>query len=221
MENNEVAKNLAELAEQINAEHRAFLSTFRTSLELGIRVGELLTQAKEQCPHGTWLPWLEKNFEGSARRAQDFMRLFNHRDQILSKTQDSAHLSIGEALRELASPRVVYDEPKGADPERVDRTTEFILKPAVRPSPEPKAYILRMPGGERAAEPDEQTAEPEDGPQSSQEQGEAMEKPDGWHQSYFVSQMIYLVEFDLVDRSNEKLMKQLGYLRHLLNEFVL
>jgi hypothetical protein len=95
---------LARLAGEINEAHRAFVGTFRTALEHGIRCGELLAQAKEQCPHGTWLQWLEANFDGSARTAQVYMQLYNRRDELRAKTQDSAHLSIDGALRELAAP---------------------------------------------------------------------------------------------------------------------
>jgi hypothetical protein len=211
-----VEKSLGKLAEEINASHRAFAGTFRKAVEHGIRAGELLAQAKEQCPYGTWLPWLEENFEGSARTAQEYMRLYRNRDEIRAKTRDSAHLSIGEALRELASSRgepatfeVVYES---KDAEHAAGTTEFMLERAARPSPETSTTpTTQIPDRDR-------TAEPEDGPQFSQEQGEALEKADGWQQSYYVSQMIYLAENDLFDRSNEKLIARLGYLRHLLNE---
>jgi Protein of unknown function (DUF3102) len=95
---------LEQLSDEINAEHRAFVGTLRATLEHGIRCGELLAQAKEQCPHGTWLEWLEANFDGSARTAQVYMQLYNRRGELRAKTQDSAHLSIDGALRELAAP---------------------------------------------------------------------------------------------------------------------
>ena len=47
---------LDELAEEIIAEHRAFVSTFRKAVEHGIWAGGLLTAAKGNCEHGTWLP---------------------------------------------------------------------------------------------------------------------------------------------------------------------
>jgi len=96
--------SLQELAAEINAEHRAFVGTFRKTVEHGIRAGELLAQAKAECKHGTWLPWLEENFEGAIRTAQEYLRLYNHRDQLRAKTRDSAHLSMSGALREIATP---------------------------------------------------------------------------------------------------------------------
>jgi hypothetical protein len=99
----EVEKSLGKLAEEINAEHRAFVGTFRKTVEHGIRAGELLAKAKEQCPHGTWLLWLEENFEGAPRTAQEYMRLYNHRNALRANTRDSAHLSVSGALKELAA----------------------------------------------------------------------------------------------------------------------
>jgi hypothetical protein len=101
----EVEKSLGELAEEINAEHRAFVGTFRKTVEHGIRAGELLADAKKQCEHGTWLAWLQENFEGAPRTAQEYMRLYNHRDEIRAKTRDSTLLSVSGALQEIAARR--------------------------------------------------------------------------------------------------------------------
>jgi hypothetical protein len=80
------SEKLDTLAARINEEHRAFVGTFRKSVEHavehGICAGELLSQAKAQCPHGTWLRWLEENFEGLARAAQAYMRLYKYRDVL-------------------------------------------------------------------------------------------------------------------------------------------
>ncbi len=80
-------EKLDTLAARINEEHRAFGKTFRNTVEHGIRAGELLSQAKAQCPHGTWLAWLEENFEGLARTAQAYMRLYKHRDVLRRATR--------------------------------------------------------------------------------------------------------------------------------------
>jgi hypothetical protein len=100
-----IVKRLGELAEEINAEHRAFVGTFRKTVEHGIRAGELLSAAKRQSPHGTWLPWLRENFEGSARTAQEYMRLYNHRNEVRAKARDTAYLTLGGALKEIAAPK--------------------------------------------------------------------------------------------------------------------
>src|SRR5215216_1060692 len=99
------AARLETLASEINEGHRAFIGSLLKTAEHGIRAGELLSEAKAQCNHGEWLPWLENNFEGSARTAQEYMKLYKHRDEIRTKTQNSAHLSISGALREIEGPK--------------------------------------------------------------------------------------------------------------------
>jgi phage N-6-adenine-methyltransferase len=94
---------LESLAARINAEHRAFVGSFNKTAEHGIRAGELLNQAKNQCQHGEWLSWLDENFEGSVRAAQVYMQLFENRREIL-KCAESAHLSIDGALKAIAGP---------------------------------------------------------------------------------------------------------------------
>ena len=97
--------NLADLAEEINSEHRAFLGSLSKTAEHGIRAGELLAEAKNQYKHGEWLPWLRANFDGSERSAQVYMQMFRNRDEIRAKTQGSADLSIAGALKEISAPR--------------------------------------------------------------------------------------------------------------------
>jgi hypothetical protein len=113
---------LENLAAQINEEHRACAGIFRKALEHAIRAGELLTEAKEQCPHGEWLPWLTHNFEGAPRTAQDYMRLYKHRDELRAKTRDSAYLSMNRALKELTEQYVevqVIEQEQPSEEQRV------------------------------------------------------------------------------------------------------
>ena len=105
----------AGLAGEINAEHLAFVGSLKRTAEHGIRCGELLTQAKEQCPHGTWLDWLGNNFRGSARSAQVYMQMYKKRDEIRAKAQSSALLSISGALEEISAPK------EEEDPEREEK----------------------------------------------------------------------------------------------------
>jgi hypothetical protein len=99
----QLAKNLDALAQEINAEHRAFYGSLRATFEHGVRAGELLSAAKTLVPHGQWTEWLMENFEGAPRTAQEYMRLFNKRDEIESKTRNSADLSISGALKSISS----------------------------------------------------------------------------------------------------------------------
>jgi hypothetical protein len=104
-------EHLDKLAERINAEHRACRMAALDALEHALAAGDLLLYAKAEHKHGTWLAWLEANFEGSARTAQVYMRL--SRDRIVlegAKAQSAAHLSIAGALEALVEP------PKGLPP---------------------------------------------------------------------------------------------------------
>jgi Mg2+ and Co2+ transporter CorA len=97
----------------------------RAALKHAIRCGVLLEEQKAVVPHGEWLAWLNENFDGSARVAQTYMRLSRNRQQVeeLAKAQTSAHLSIGGALRALASPRepAALEAPDEADAGEEDR----------------------------------------------------------------------------------------------------
>jgi hypothetical protein len=65
-----------------------------------IKIGEHLTEAKEICGHGNWLPWLDREFAWKERSARNFMRVFE-----LSKSATVADLDIPvRALYLLAAP---------------------------------------------------------------------------------------------------------------------
>lgn len=112
LQRTERAGTLESLATEINEEHRAFVGSLRKTAEHGIRAGELLAEAKGQCRHGEWLGWLQKNFEGSTRTAQVYMQLSHKRDELRAKTQNSAHLSMSRALKEISAPQ---EEPSSSN----------------------------------------------------------------------------------------------------------
>lgn len=69
-----VKKPLAELATAIERELAAAESDYNNALAHAIKAGEYLTQAKNACAHGTWLPWLAEH--GWSRfTASKYMRL--------------------------------------------------------------------------------------------------------------------------------------------------
>jgi hypothetical protein len=101
-----VTNTLDKLASEINKEAKLAEQHAMQAVNHALNAGRLLTEAKEQCPHGQWLSWIENNFEGSARTAQGYMRLFEHRD-VLANTQRVALLSVREALKMLAEPQAL------------------------------------------------------------------------------------------------------------------
>lgn len=70
----------------------------RSAVSNAITCGKALIAAKQQCRHGEWSAWLEKNFEHSHSSANAYMRIAN--------SQSTANLdnasSISEALNLLA-----------------------------------------------------------------------------------------------------------------------
>ncbi len=66
---------LADITAELKTELDGVQAAVATATHHAIRVGHLLTKAKELNPHGDWLPWLEGNFGLSPRSAQRFMRL--------------------------------------------------------------------------------------------------------------------------------------------------
>ncbi len=96
---------LAELAGRINAEHQQAETALRSGLEHARRAGELLIEAKGQCPHGRWLPWLEANVTFSPRTAQAYMRVADRWEELQAKAQGLAHLTFEDGLKLLAAPQ--------------------------------------------------------------------------------------------------------------------
>ena len=113
-----ITNNLPELAASIRQEHHLAEQHAMQAVNHAMEAGRLLIEAKALCSHGKWLSWLADNFEGSARTAQAYMRLYENRD-ALANTQSSAHLSIDGALKLLA-------EPKEAEPATKNDTVSHL-----------------------------------------------------------------------------------------------
>ena len=114
MTTSEVEK-LGTLAASINAEYRAVqmavkatLSAASAAVDHALDAGDLLNEAKEECKYGTFEDWLRANFEGSVRRAQEYMYMADRREELEEvKARGSAFLSIQGALEYLRRARYV------------------------------------------------------------------------------------------------------------------
>jgi hypothetical protein len=77
-------EHLDGFAKRINAAYRQ-LEDAPEDRALMLGVGELLSEAKARCPERAWPAWLEENFEGSVKTAEDLLAL--HRaDLLLDRT---------------------------------------------------------------------------------------------------------------------------------------
>ena len=103
---------LGDLAGQINAEHRACVQGGIAMVEHAIKAGKLLVEAKAKCQHGTWLPYLEEEFEGTRRTAARYMQVFSTFPNGLPNETRVSHLSIRGVLAVL---RKENKEAKKAD----------------------------------------------------------------------------------------------------------
>jgi hypothetical protein len=87
-----IEADLPELANIANRWHDLAETSMRSALEAAWNAGRALVKAKELCDHGKWLPWLDANFRGSARRAQEYMQIAN--------TRTPAHLEAAQTIDE-------------------------------------------------------------------------------------------------------------------------
>ncbi|MCB1822875.1 MAG: DUF3102 domain-containing protein, partial [Candidatus Competibacteraceae bacterium] len=101
-----IPADLSALAMAINEEHALAERHAELAIHRAKRAGDMLVAAKEQIPHGQWLPWLATNCPTiKERTARAYMRLARNWETLESKSADSAVLTIDAALKLLAEPR--------------------------------------------------------------------------------------------------------------------
>jgi hypothetical protein len=70
------------LAAKIKSLHQAACHAAGTAIDSALQCGALLIEAKDKVKHGEWPPWLEENTTISARQAQKYMRLAEHKREV-------------------------------------------------------------------------------------------------------------------------------------------
>lgn len=76
-----ISPALTQLAKQVKTEYGKVTKALTTALEDAIRCGRLLRQAKDQCKHGEWLPWL-KTTSVPERTAQQWMKFAEYEADV-------------------------------------------------------------------------------------------------------------------------------------------
>ena len=104
--------NLATLANLINQAHQSVQAAITEGLQHAKAAGELLLQAKAQCPHGAWGSWLDDNFQGSDRTAQRYMTIAKRWPELEAKATRVSDLPFREAVKLLTETRAKRE---GAD----------------------------------------------------------------------------------------------------------
>ena len=90
--------------EEINTRHERVKGAIRDAIKDGIRIGELLTEKKEELPHGTLGQYISENFPFKMRMAQNYMKLFSYRSQIEPALQNAEITGINGALKLIEEP---------------------------------------------------------------------------------------------------------------------
>ena len=96
------APGIADLARQIEAEHRAAVDAAHNAIERASACGRLLIQAKARAGHGQWLAWVAAHLSFGDRQARKYMQLAQYRDQI---GLENADLTLDGALALIAAQR--------------------------------------------------------------------------------------------------------------------
>jgi hypothetical protein len=94
------ADELATLAAEIKTEYAAYLADMKSGVTRANRLGRLLVQAKADCRHGQWLPWVKENLPFGERQARKYLRIAEKWDELSNRNRD-ADLGIDAALKLL------------------------------------------------------------------------------------------------------------------------
>jgi hypothetical protein len=101
-----VTSTKSNIAAAINAAHVGVEAGKREGTRFAIEAGRLLSQARDTVPHGGWDAWIKANCTMSPRTAQLYMKLARHVGGDPAKARRVADLSLRDAAREIAKPRV-------------------------------------------------------------------------------------------------------------------
>ncbi len=95
----EIIRTLDTLADEINKAHRRCEQSVRMTLDYAVEVGRLLIEAKAQCDHGEWLPWVENHCECDVRSVQRYMKLAGFVPTLPSNATRVSCLPIRDLVR--------------------------------------------------------------------------------------------------------------------------
>jgi hypothetical protein len=71
--------------QEIIALYDEITGNLASALEKAIKIGQLLTIQKEISRHGKFSSWIRKNFPFTERTAQNYMKVYRHREEIESE----------------------------------------------------------------------------------------------------------------------------------------
>ena len=112
IKNKEIHIEMNDTVSRLTGEIRELCRQARgIALAYATQIGKRLKAAKEELPHGAWLPWLKSEVEFSERNAQNFIKLYEEYGDfqidffgMISNPQTFADLPYSKALALLALP---------------------------------------------------------------------------------------------------------------------
>jgi len=118
--------NLNNLAFEINTLHEQAESYANQAVVYAAKCGAKLIEAKEQCAHGEWLPWLEANCRVKQSQAKNYIRVAKEYPQLLDSNRQLTGVfpGIEQAISLLSAP----DEVKEAVQEKLDAGEHVTVK---------------------------------------------------------------------------------------------
>ncbi len=92
--------------EEIKQLHTTVLQQVKQTLEIAIRIGELLIEQKHELEHGQFVPWLKSNLPFSVKTAQNYMKVYRNREELKNETVTF----LGDAYKLLESPKPMTEK---------------------------------------------------------------------------------------------------------------
>lgn len=94
--------------QEIEQLHAQFQDYLKKSLEIAIRIGELLHQQKLLMVHGTFTHWAERHLPFTLRTAQNYMRLYAYREALSQKNITTINEAYAAISGEPAPDEVIF-----------------------------------------------------------------------------------------------------------------
>ena len=124
---------LAELAKEINEHDEARHTCEVKGVMHGLKIGELLVEAKKITPHGKFMDWVKENTSVSQRMAQMYMTIARDdriTESFIREYETVSHLTIQKAVRLARRNRTVEEwvERINAASDRFDATNQDLAR---------------------------------------------------------------------------------------------
>ena len=108
----------------LNDLHQQIEGKLRSTVQDAIRAGELLTQAKDDLPHGAFLPWIDKNCMFGDKTAERYMKVFEHKGKIVTVS------NLPEAYRQV---KQIESVKKQTENQKAFKRVQEYVKSGIKP----------------------------------------------------------------------------------------